>query len=197
MTRVVSAPVAGSGWDRVLHQLPLLGWLVLIWNLLWGTWSWANLISGLLVAAAVTLLVPLPPVTERLRPRPVAVLAFLGHFLADLVVSGAQVAWQAVRLRPERRAAVIVVPLRIDSDLLLTTVAEAVSLIPGSLVLDLDREHRALVVHLLAVRGRADIERERAAVLRMEDRVVRAFGSAADIAALDRAAATGAAGEAP
>ena len=185
MSRALSAPAPVSTRDRFLHQLPLLGWLVLIWNLLWGTWSWANLISGLLVAGAVTLLVPLPPVTERLRPRPVAVLALLGHFLLDLVVSAVQVAWQAVRPRPERRSAIIVVPLRIDSDLLLTMVAGTLSLIPGSLVLDVDREHRALVVHLLAVRGADDIERERVDVLRMEERVVRAFGTAADVAALD------------
>ena len=31
------------------HQLPLLAWLVLVWILLWGTWSWANLLSGLAI----------------------------------------------------------------------------------------------------------------------------------------------------
>ena len=32
---------------QLRHQLPLLLWLVLVWMLLWGTWSWANLLSGL------------------------------------------------------------------------------------------------------------------------------------------------------
>jgi multicomponent Na+:H+ antiporter subunit E len=78
------------------------------------------------------------------------------------------------------------VQLRTDSDLLLTAVAQALSLVPGSLVLDLDRERRVITVHLLQVRDRADVARCRAGVLATEDRIVRAFGSAGDLAALDR-----------
>jgi len=58
--------------------------------------------------------------------------------------------------------------------------------VPGSLVLDLDREERTIVLHLLHVRGRWDVDRQKAGVLAMEDRVVRAFGAAGDIAALER-----------
>ena len=47
---------------RLRHQGPLVVWLVLVWMLLWGTWSWANLLSGLLVALAVLTLLPLPHV---------------------------------------------------------------------------------------------------------------------------------------
>jgi multicomponent Na+:H+ antiporter subunit E len=77
------------------------------------------------------------------------------------------------------------VQLRADSDLLLTMVAEATSLVPGSLVLDLDRERRVMALHLLPVRDLDDVERKRAGVLVVEDRLVRAFGSPADVAALE------------
>jgi multicomponent Na+:H+ antiporter subunit E len=76
------------------------------------------------------------------------------------------------------------VQLRVDSDLLLTIVAETISLVPGSLVLDLDREERLIAVHLLHVHDRADVERQKRDVLATEDRIVRAFGTAADIASL-------------
>ncbi|SDO86668.1 multicomponent Na+:H+ antiporter subunit E [Klenkia soli] len=169
---------------RLRRQLPLLVWLVLVWNLLWGTFSWANLISGTLIALVVTTLLPLPTVQTTGRFRPVAALRFLGRFLVDLLVSSAEVSWLA--FRPGRhRSAIITVQLRTDSDLLLTVIAEALSLVPGSLVLDLDREHQVLALHLVQVRDQAHVERQRANVLGMEDRVVRAFGSAADIAALD------------
>ncbi|MFP5369617.1 MAG: Na+/H+ antiporter subunit E [Actinomycetes bacterium] len=177
----MSGPAAG----QLRHQLPLLGWLVLVWILLWGTWSWANLLSGTAVALVVTVLLPLPAVVGGLRVRPLQLAGFLGHFLVDLVLSGAQVAWQALRPGRRRRTAIIRVRLRTDSDLLLTIIAQTLSLVPGSLVLDLDREERAIAIHLLHVRDAAQVERERADVLAMEDRVVRAFGSAADIAALD------------
>jgi multicomponent Na+:H+ antiporter subunit E len=176
---------------RLRHQVPLVLWLVLVWILLWGTWSWANVISGLVVALAVLVLLPLPHVVGGVRLRPLAVLAFFGHFFVDLAVSGAQVAWLA--LRPRRAvggSAIVRVQLRADSDLLLTMVAEATSLVPGSLVLDLDREERVMTVHLLHVRDRDAVEQERADVLRTEDRLVRAFGSAADVESLGTAVGT-------
>ena len=169
---------------RLRHQIPLAVWLVLVWILLWGTWSWANLISGVAVALVVMVLMPLPPVVGGGRLRPLPVLAFAGHFLTDLVLSGAQVAWRALGPAGVRSGAIVQVQLRVDSDLLLTMVAEAVSLVPGSLVLDLDRERRRLAIHLLHADDLADVERQKRAVLATEERLVRAFGSADDLAAL-------------
>ena len=180
--RVSDAPAVTH---RVRHQLPLLIWLVLVWNLLWGTWSWANLISGTVLALAVTVLLPLPPVEGGTRVHPIALLRFLGHFVLDLVVSAAQVAWQTLRPGGIRYSAILLVQMRTDSDLLLTIIAEALTLVPGSLVIDMDRESRTLAMHVLHVRDEADVERRRAAVLAEEERVVRAFGSAVEIAALE------------
>ena len=180
------AAPAGLG-HQLRHQLPLLVWLVLVWNLLWGTWSWANLLSGVTVALGVILLLPLPPVVGGARVRPVALLAFLGHFVVDLVRSGALVAWQTVRPQGIDRSAIITVQLRTDSDLLLTILTESLTLVPGSMVIDLDRERRTIALHVLHVADQADVERQRESVLAQEDRVVRAFGSPAEIAALDLA----------
>ena len=169
---------------QLRHQLPLLAWLVVVWILLWGTWSWANVLSGLTVALVVMLVLPLPPVVGATRVRPLPLLQFVGHFLLDLLVSGAQVAWRAIGPGGVRQGAIVRVQLRADSDVLLTVVAETVSLVPGSLVLDLDRESQLIAVHLLHVDDLADVERQKADVLAIEERIVRAFGSADDIAAL-------------
>jgi multicomponent Na+:H+ antiporter subunit E len=183
-----AAPAIGH---RLRHQLPLLLWLVLVWNLLWGTWSWANLLGGVVVALGVTLLLPLPPVVGGARVRPVALVRFVGHFVADLVSSGAQVAWQTVRPSGIDRSAIITVQLRTDSDLLLTVLTESLTLVPGSMVIDLDREQRTMALHILHVRDERDVEAQRAAVLAEEERVVRAFGSPDDIAALGSAPVAG------
>jgi multicomponent Na+:H+ antiporter subunit E len=171
---------------RLRNQVPLLVSLILVWNLLWGTWSWANLISGTVVALAVTWLLPLPPVTGGAHFHPLAVLRYLGHFVVDLATSSAQVAWEAIRPSGLRYGAIVSVQLRTDSDLLLTMIAESLCLVPGSIVIDLDREERTMALHLLSVRDSAEVDRQRVAVLATEDRVVRAFGSAEEIAALDR-----------
>jgi multicomponent Na+:H+ antiporter subunit E len=171
---------------RLRHQAALLVWLVLVWNLLWGTWSWANLVSGIVVALAVTVLLPLPPVVGGVRVRPARLAVFLLTFLADLVRAGAEVAWQTVRPRGISGSAIVQVTLRTDSDLLITIVTEAVTLVPGSMVIEIDREHRTLGLHILSVDDEGDLERHRRSVLATEERVVRAFGTDEEVAALSR-----------
>jgi multicomponent Na+:H+ antiporter subunit E len=171
---------------RVVSQGPPAGWLVLVWVLLWGDWSWANVLGGLVVAVAVVNLLPLPDVVQNARLHPLAFGRLVVFFLRDLTVANWQVAWLAVRPGGPPRGALVRVGLRTDSDLLLTLVAEALTLVPGSVVLDVDRPHRELSLHLLHVRDGEDLCRQKASVLATEDRVVRAFGSAEDIAALDR-----------
>jgi multicomponent Na+:H+ antiporter subunit E len=172
---------------RLRHSVPLLLWLVLVWNLLWGTWSWANVLSGLVVALLVTLLLPLPPVVGGIRPRLVPVLVYLFWFFVDLVRSCAQVVWLA--FAPGKpRGAIIAVPVRADDDLLLTMLAETLCLIPGSIVLELDRERQVIGLHLLNVRDEAAVAEQKRRVRVEEERIVRAFGDAEELARLDRPA---------
>jgi multicomponent Na+:H+ antiporter subunit E len=160
--------------------------LVTVWMLLWGVFSWANLISGLVVAAVVLAVFPLPPVTFAGRPRPLGLLRFAWRFLTDLVVASAQLAVLAFRFGHHPRSAIIRVPLRVPSDLVLTLTGEAVSLVPGSLIVDTDQASTTLYIHVIAVPDREAVERFRHDVYEVEARIVRAIGSDAEIAMLDR-----------
>jgi multicomponent Na+:H+ antiporter subunit E len=160
--------------------------LVTVWMLLWGVFSWANLISGLVVAAVVLAVFPLPPVTFAGRPRPLGLLRFAWRFLTDLVVASAQLAVLAFRFGHHPRSAIIRVPLRVPSDLVLTLTGEAVSLVPGSLIVDTDQASTTLYIHVIAVPDREAVERFRHDVYEVEARIVRAIGSDAEIGMLDR-----------
>lgn len=151
--------------------------LVLVWMLLWGEFSWANLLGGLLVSVVLLLVLPLPPVIYTGRIRPVGSVWFVLRFLRDLVVASLQVSWWALRPGPPPRSAVIAVRLRVPSDLYLTFVATAVSLVPGSLIVEADRTAAVLYVHALGVGSSRDVERFRETVLAVEARLVRAIGS--------------------
>ncbi|GIF00887.1 Na+/H+ antiporter subunit E [Paractinoplanes rishiriensis] len=181
MTDAVTTRTTPSRWrDRVVAAAAL----VTVWMLLWGVFSWANLISGLLVAAVVLTVFPLPPVTFAGRPRPVGLLRFAGRFLADLVVASVQLAVLAFRFGHRPRSAIIRVPLRVRSDLVLTLTGEAVSLIPGSLIVDTDQASTTLYIHVIGVADRDAVERFRRQVYETEARIVRAIGSAAEISML-------------
>jgi multicomponent Na+:H+ antiporter subunit E len=166
---------------RMLHQLPLIVVLVILWMLLWGNLSWLNLVTGLVLAIFVTRVFYLPPVdlTGRLHPWHLAV--FIGNFSWQLVTASFQVAAQAFAPTPVSRNSVIAVQLYTRSDLIMTLTAIALSLIPGSLVLEADREKSILYLHVLNTPDPVAVDSARGKVLQIERRIVRALGSRDDL----------------
>ncbi|MBL7261205.1 Na+/H+ antiporter subunit E [Paractinoplanes lichenicola] len=154
--------------------------LTVIWVLLWGSFTPLTIVGGAVVAVVVLMVFPLPPVTYAGRIHPYGVLRFILRFLRDMVLASAQVAALAFRFGHTPRSAVIAVPLRCPSDLGLTLTAEALSLVPGSLIVDVDRKRGILYVHVLNVTDPASVEQFRQDVLDLESRIIQAFGSAAE-----------------
>lgn len=166
------------------QQLPLLVALVVLWMLLWGTVSWLSVLSGVAVALLVTRVFWLPPVELSGRVNVLWLGAFLGRFLLDLVLASFQVAAQAFDPRGVRGNAVIGVQLHTRSDFIVTIVATVVSLVPGSLVVEIDRERSVLYLHALGAADEAGVEQVRRKVLRVERQAVRALGTRADVRSL-------------
>lgn len=154
----------------------VIGWLLLVWVGLWGDLSALTVLGGLVVAVIVCLVFPLPPLGMRLRIRPLRLAWLVAHFLWDVVVASAQVSWTTLQLHRQPRNAVIEVDLRTDSDFVLTVVAEMVSLVPGSLVVEARRSTHTLFLHVLDARDLAGVARMRRQVFALERRVVLALG---------------------
>jgi multicomponent Na+:H+ antiporter subunit E len=151
--------------------------LVVVWVALWGDLTLANVVTGLAVAVVVCLAFPLPRLQMHLHLRPLRLAWLVLHFLGDVVAASAEVAWKTVQLGLQPRNAVIEVDLRTHSDFVLTVVAEMVSLVPGSLVVEARRSTHTLFLHVLDARDMAGVESMRARVLALERRVVLAFGT--------------------
>lgn len=167
-------------------QLPFLVWLVVLWMLLWGQFTVLAAVTGIIIAVFVTRVFQLPPVELSGRVNLWYALVFAVLFLGAVIAGSLQVAW--VVLDPRRRpgTAIMAVPLRTDDDLIMTHVGVTASLIPGSLVTEIDRENRIMYLHVIGVRDAADVEAQRQKVLTWERRLVRAFGSFADFRELRR-----------
>lgn len=166
---------------RVWQQLPLLIGLVLLWMVLWGQVTVLSVVTGVVVAIAVTRVFYLPPVELPGRMNLWYTLVFLAHFFLDVALASFTVAAQALNPRPIPRSSVIGIQLRTRSDLIMTLDAIAMSLVPGSLVVEADRERAILYLHTFATRTPEDVEAMRAKVLVVEARIVRAIGSKADL----------------
>jgi multicomponent Na+:H+ antiporter subunit E len=170
----------------LLHQVPMLVWLVVLWMLLWGSFTWLTLLTGVIVALLVTRVFYLPPLALSGRFNPWWAFVFAAHFAYDLFRASVQVAWIAVDPRKKPSSSVVAVQLRSRSDLIMTLVSIAISLVPGSLVVEADRLRGVLYVHALATQKPEDVESARATVLTVERRIVRALGSREEYDLIER-----------
>jgi multicomponent Na+:H+ antiporter subunit E len=168
----------------VWRQLPFFVWLIALWMLLWGQFTWLALLTGLIAAIFVTRIFRLPPVELSGRVNLWWGFVFVLEFIVAVVRGSLIVAWQALDFRRQPGAAIIAVQLRTDDDLIMTHTGVTASLIPGSLIVETDRDRRILYLHVIGVRDDADVERQRASVHSWEARIVRAVGSRAQLRAV-------------
>jgi multicomponent Na+:H+ antiporter subunit E len=183
----VSTARGGSGvLRRLVARLPSVAWLTLVWVLLWGTFTLPSVVGGVLVALLVTAFFRLPIAPDRLPVRPLRFLGLVGYLAYDLVVSGVEVSWQVLRYGPRARGAIVAVPLLTESDRVVTVMANAVSLSPGTMALQIDHDHDVWYVYVLGPRDRAAVERARRRTLDMQRRVLAALGSPEELAEAER-----------
>ena len=166
-------------------NLPAVVVLTGVWVLLWDGISLFIVITGVLLAVLVGLVFPLPPIDLHGRFRPLQGLRLLGRLLLDTSRASLDVVRLAFRFGTVPRSSIVRVQLRSRSDLYLTQTAELVALVPGTIVLEAHRATSTLYLHVFGASDQAAIDQSIQAVLDAEARVLRTFGSAAEVAALD------------
>jgi len=129
----------------------VLSWLILVWILLWGTVSAANVVSGLAIALVIILLLPLPVVPIEGRLHPLSLLRLIALVAYYLVLSSGQLAWLAVKPGPPPLSAVLRAHLDIKSDLVLALAVNIINLTPGTIALEIDQVRRMIYVHVIDV----------------------------------------------
>ncbi|MCD1570374.1 MULTISPECIES: Na+/H+ antiporter subunit E [Agromyces] len=189
-----------SRWGAVWRQLPLLIALVLLWVMLWDHIDVLTVVSGVVLAVTVTRALYLPPVLLSGRFNPWRGLLLGLRMMFDVVFASLQVAFLAVAPWWKPSNAIIAVQLLTRSDLVTTLTAEAISVVPGTVVVDIDRERGLLYLHALGTRTHDDVERVKRQVLGTEERIVLAMGThqqAVDVRLARKARRAERAGHAP
>lgn len=179
-------PRRRRGPRAILRQWPLLLAMVLVWGALWQDLGLHVMLAGLVFAILVVVLFPMPDVPYTGRLHLGWALVFAGLFLADVVRSSLSVTATVLGHGRRVRSSVVSVDLRSHDDLVVTLVSHALALVPGSIVLDVDRTRSVLYLHLLDADADEDVEAYRAKALRVEAAVIRAVGSRDDVELLRR-----------
>lgn len=166
-----------SRWRSVWRQAPLLVALVALWLFLWDDVTVLSVATGIGLAIAVARIFYLPPVLLSGRFNPWRALILGLRMMFDITVASFQVAWKSINPAYHPLNSLIAVDLHTHSDLVMTLTAEAVSVIPGTVVVDVDRDGGVLYLHALSTPTLKDVEIARERALHTEERIVLAVGT--------------------
>lgn len=147
---------------------------LVIWVMLWGEVTAANVITGIIVATLLNLAMPVPPATG-IDLNFGGLVRLFGSWTIDFVVASFHVAWLAVRRADPPPTAIIKVPMRTNGDLTLATAMALINLQPGGIIIDVDKRERTLTMHLLDASSTGKIDKQINQLTRIERRVIRAF----------------------
>ncbi|WP_291314002.1 Na+/H+ antiporter subunit E [Corynebacterium sp. UBA2622] len=153
-------------------------WLAFMWVLLQGELTVGNVLAGLALGTLVVVVLPLPPVPRSgNKVHWGRLIRFLCIWFGDLILASVKVAWLALRREDPPRSAILRVPMRVSSELVLYLAACAYNLQPGGTVSDIDIANREWTIHVLDAHADEDIEREIANVLKLERQMIDIFES--------------------
>ncbi|WP_411742414.1 Na+/H+ antiporter subunit E [Rhodococcus sp. IEGM 1330] len=159
----------------VLLRLWTLAWLTAIWVLLWGNVSAANILGGIAVGLLIMVLLPLPRVPVEGRIHVFSLVKLAAVFLYYAIESSVSVAWLAIRPKAPPVTGVLRCRIAIKSDLVLTLFVDAMNLVPGTMVLEIDRTRRLLYVHVLDMGTQKAVDGFYAYVRNLEKLFIAAF----------------------
>lgn len=164
-----------AGLKRRFHPLFIL-WTAVMWVMLQGELSLGNVIAGLLVGLIVVLALPLPAVPVdgiKVNIRPLFTL--MGAWLIDLLKGAFQVSWLSIRPKEPPNTAILIMPMRVESEAVFALATILYNLQPGGTVTDLDIANRQWIIHILDASSDRSINRQREAVALLERRLIAAF----------------------
>lgn len=168
-------------------------WLTFVWVLLWGEVTAANVLAGVALASILSALFPVGA-DRGVGLHPIALVRFGAFFAVALVQSTSAVAITVLRRDMRLEEGIVEVPLHVRSPIVISFVANAITLTPGTMTVDVrprsfgtdaerpDHGLPSLFVHCLVTGEPDDV---RADAWHLERLAVAAFGTPADRAALE------------
>lgn len=129
------------------------------WAALFSTFTLPSLATGFAVGYGILWVLSPLFADNRYCQKLFSLVRLTLFFLWELLVSSLQVAWDVLTPKHKSRPGIIAVPIDAKTDLEITTLANLVSLTPGTLSLDLSSDQKTLYVHAMFVDDPATIRR--------------------------------------
>lgn len=162
----------------MIRWLVPLAWLLAVWLALWEQVTVNTVVGGL--AVGVLLLAAFRPGggLTRWTLRPIALLVFTEYFFRKFVIANIHVARAVVVPSSIRgKQGIVRVPVGIRSHGVLAILTSAVSLTPGTTVVEVHADPSVLYLHVLELES---AEETRHSVAELERRLLKAFPGSDD-----------------
>lgn len=135
--------------------------LTLVWAGLLGSFDIITLTAGFFVTYAFLFLIHRTnPAKPAYFSKPPKILAFIGYYLKELVLSNLIVAREIVTPPHTMKPGVVALPLEAKTDLEITLLANLITMTPGTLSLDVSEDRKTLYVHAMYVHDADAMRRE-------------------------------------
>jgi multicomponent Na+:H+ antiporter subunit E len=135
--------------------------LTIVWCGLLGGITLANLVSGFVVSYALLWLVTRGQLGHDgyfgKLPR---FVGFLVYYLWELLKSNAIIAYDVLTPTHHMKPGVIGIPIKAETDLEITVLANLITMTPGTLSLDISPDRKTLYVHAMYIRDPEALRRE-------------------------------------
>ena len=146
-------------------------WLTGVWVALWGSFTWANVLGGIVIAVLVVTVLPPHRPGPPVGTRPLVAVRLVFYLLWKMLEASVSVTWEV--LSPGRvKSAIIAVPIRGASPAVISASCIGIGLTPGTMVLEISQDPPTLYVHVLRL---STIEKSRADVLHLEQLIEEAL----------------------
>ncbi len=144
---MIARPAAAVLTGFTVRRVTMILILTVVWCVLWERFSVANLLSGVLAALVVTTKGLGDPLLGGVRPVPLVRLTWV--VFVDLVRSTTEVVFEIVTLKDRSSESVVAVAVPPEARRHMLFYTAAITLTPGTVVVDTDVDTGTLYIHLL------------------------------------------------
>lgn len=143
-----------------MHAFLLNLFLAMAYTALTGEIGLFNLIVGFVIGYGLLALYSLTGGCSNYPKMVVRLIKFTGHFLVIMVKANLQVAWEIITPKFRMTPRIIRYPVQNLTATQITTLANAITLTPGTLTADIDSSGEFLYIHCMYAKDRNQAVRE-------------------------------------
>ena len=128
--------------------------LTFVWVALTGDFSVENYIFGFFLNFHILWLISVKRYRSKYFLIVPKVIILLFFFLYELIKANIEVAYEVITPKLNMTPGIVMVPLDVKSDIGITTLANMISLTPGTLSLDVSNDKKVLFVHAMYIKDK-------------------------------------------